>query len=107
VPTLVAAGVPESLPVAVLKVAHDGLFWMLKAAVLPVLVSVGVKAYAEPATTAVDGDPDSASVVVVVAVVVVHVRVRRELFAAAAVNEAATSDRAASKVSRGRAFMTP
>jgi hypothetical protein len=30
-----AVGVPDSLPVDVLNVAHTGLFWMLKPSALP------------------------------------------------------------------------
>jgi len=41
----VALGVPESLPVDVLKVAHDGLFAMLKVSVSPFAsLAVGVNA---------------------------------------------------------------
>jgi len=52
------AGVPESLPVEVLKLAQDGLFWMLKVSVLPsASLAVGWKLYACPAVTEVAGDP--------------------------------------------------
>ena len=35
VPTLELAGVPLSVPLAMLKVAQDGMFWMLKLSVPP------------------------------------------------------------------------
>ena len=44
VPAWAAVGVPLNLPVAVLKVAHDGGFWMLNCSALPLLSeAVGVK----------------------------------------------------------------
>ena len=53
------AGVPESLPVEVLKVAQDGLFWMLKVSVSPsASLPVGWKLYAWPAVTEVVGEPE-------------------------------------------------
>src|SRR6185295_8447185 len=52
------AGVPESLPVEVLKLAQEGLFWMLKVSALPsASLAVGWKLYASPAVTDVGGDP--------------------------------------------------
>ena len=41
VPTFELLGVPESCPVAMLKVAHAGLFWILKPTVPPLLFTVG------------------------------------------------------------------
>jgi hypothetical protein len=44
VPTSVAVGVPVSAPVVVLKLAQEGLFWMLKVRVDPLgPLAVGVK----------------------------------------------------------------
>ena len=57
-PTLPDPGVPESLPVLVLKVAQLGLFWMEKVSVPPLgSVVVGVKLYAVPAVAVVAGVP--------------------------------------------------
>jgi len=51
-------GVPESLPVDVLKLAHDGLFVMLKVSASPFAsLAVGVKLYATPTLPVVDGEP--------------------------------------------------
>ena len=53
------AGVPESLPVVVLNVAHVGLFWMLYMSVSPSgSAPDGWKLYAEPAITLVAGEPE-------------------------------------------------
>lgn len=53
-----AVGVPFRLPFAVLKVAQDGLFEILKPSVSPsASVAVGVKLYALPACTEVAGVP--------------------------------------------------
>ena len=47
VPTSAAVGVPDSSPVAVLKVAQTGVFLMLKASAAPLgSVVAGVKLYA-------------------------------------------------------------
>ncbi len=44
VPTSEAAGVPERRPVAVLNVAHAGLFWIVNASVSPsASAALGVK----------------------------------------------------------------
>jgi hypothetical protein len=44
VPTSEAVGVPESRPVAVLNVAHAGLFWIVNASVSPsASAALGVK----------------------------------------------------------------
>ena len=54
----VEPGVPERRPVVVLKVAHDGLFWMLKASVLPSgSEAEGWKLYACPTFADVTGVP--------------------------------------------------
>jgi len=59
VPTLPAAGVPLSCPVAMLKVAQGGRFVIENDSVLPDgSVVVGVNEYAVPAVTLVGGDPD-------------------------------------------------
>jgi hypothetical protein len=58
VPTLAAAGVPESSPVVALKLAHVGLSVMEKLAFFPAsTVAFGSNAYAWPATTDFAGDP--------------------------------------------------
>src|SRR5258708_170598 len=58
VPALAAAGVPLSLPVEVLNVAHEGplLIENVKAAPLPP-AALGVNAYARPAVTLLAGLP--------------------------------------------------
>jgi len=59
VPACVAAGVPVSEPVAVLKIAQDGLFATLNASALPsASLALGVNAYALPVVTAVGGVPE-------------------------------------------------
>jgi hypothetical protein len=58
VPTFELLGVPDSRPVVVLKLAHDGLLAMLNVSVLPFgSLAVGVKAYAFPAVTERAGEP--------------------------------------------------
>ena len=58
VPTSVAAGVPLRLPLAGLKVAHEGLPVIEKASVPPLgLEAVGWNEYPLPATTVVAGVP--------------------------------------------------
>src|SRR5262245_25862253 len=52
-------GVPDSLPVVVLNVAHVGLFVMANVSVSPLASdAVGWKLYAVPATRLVDGVPE-------------------------------------------------
>jgi hypothetical protein len=52
-------GVPVSAPVDVLKEAQTGMFWMLKLSASPSASDAeGVKPYAIPAVTDVDGVPD-------------------------------------------------
>ena len=52
-------GVPESVPVEVLKLAQDGLFWIVKVSVSPsASLPVGWKLYAWPAVTEVVGEPE-------------------------------------------------
>jgi hypothetical protein len=59
VPTFALAGVPETVPVAMLKVAHDGRFCTLKESASPsVSRAVGVKMYGVPAISVVDGEPE-------------------------------------------------
>jgi hypothetical protein len=59
VPVCVLLGVPDSLPVVVLKAAQAGLFAMLKVSVLPSgSLAVGVNAYATPVRTEVGGVPE-------------------------------------------------
>jgi hypothetical protein len=59
VPESVAFGLPESCPVAVLKVAHDGAFLMENVRVPPSeSLAVGVKVYWPPTVTEVGGVPD-------------------------------------------------
>lgn len=58
VPTSELVGVPLSLPVLVLKVAQEGMFWMLKLSVAPDgPVAVGVKEYSCWAVTCAPGVP--------------------------------------------------
>ncbi len=57
-PTSPAAGVPDSLPVDVLKVAHAGLFAMVKVKASPsASVVTGENAYVEPTAMDVAGLP--------------------------------------------------
>ena len=59
VPTSAAAGVPDSRPVEVLKVAQSGLLLMLKASVSPSASdAVGTKLYALDAFTAPGAVPE-------------------------------------------------
>jgi hypothetical protein len=59
VPAFVAAGVPLSCPVALLKLAHEGWFAMEKVRVLPEgSLAVGVNEYAAPTVTLVPGVPE-------------------------------------------------
>jgi hypothetical protein len=52
-------GVPLKRPVAVLKVAQLGAFWMEKLMLLPSgSRAVGVNAYATPAVALVEGEPE-------------------------------------------------
>ena len=56
--TPAAVGVPESLPVDVLKIAHAGLFRTLKVSALPSgSRAVGWKEYATPTVAVVGGEP--------------------------------------------------
>jgi hypothetical protein len=59
-PASVAAGVPCSLPVLAVNVAHDGLFAMLKVSdgFGSGSLAVGVKVYCEPALADVAGEPE-------------------------------------------------
>src|SRR5687768_1496194 len=58
VPTLAAAGVPESWPVAVLKLAHAGRFAIENVNASPFASdALGRKLYALPAFTEVAGEP--------------------------------------------------
>src|SRR5689334_11757379 len=59
VPTFAAAGVPDSFPVVVLKVAHAGLFVIDQVSVsLFGSVAVGWNEYAVPTCTLVEGVPE-------------------------------------------------
>ena len=56
---MAVVGVPETVPVAMLKVAQEGRFCTLKESASPsVSLAVGVKLYAFPATSAVEGVPE-------------------------------------------------
>jgi hypothetical protein len=58
VPALAAVGVPESCPVAILKLAQAGLLVTLKVSVAPLWpAACGVKLYTDPATAVVIGVP--------------------------------------------------
>src|SRR5688572_29650548 len=58
-PTLPAAGVPCSRPLDAVKVAHTGLFAMLKVSVLPFAsLAVGWNEYATPTVAVVAGAPE-------------------------------------------------
>lgn len=58
-PACALLGVPESRPVEVLNVAHDGLFEMLNVSASPFAsLAVGVKLYALPTPTDVVGVPE-------------------------------------------------
>jgi hypothetical protein len=58
VPTSAAAGVPESVPFVLLKLAHAGLFWMLKLTGWPEeFWTVGVNEYGRPTWAFVEGVP--------------------------------------------------
>ena len=62
VPTAPSCGVPDNMPVEVLKLAHAGRLVTEKVSVLPgASTRPGVNAYAEPATTWVAGVPVMAS----------------------------------------------
>src|SRR6185437_15943283 len=66
-PVLVDAGVPLRAPVAMLKLAQEGLFCTLKASVLPLeSFAVGWNRYDCPACTEVGGEPLIVTVGVVV-----------------------------------------
>lgn len=52
-----AVGVPDSVPVAMLKVAQAGMFWTLKESAAPASLACGVKAYAVPTVSVVAGVP--------------------------------------------------
>jgi hypothetical protein len=59
VPTLPAEGLPESCPVLLLKVAHEGWLLIAKTRVRPdVALADGVNEKACPAVTLVAGDPE-------------------------------------------------
>ena len=59
VPTFAVVGVPETVPLAMLKVAQDGRFCTLKESAAPAAsLAVGVKLYGYPATSVVDGVPE-------------------------------------------------
>ena len=60
VPIVPVGGVPDSVPVAVSKVVHDGAFATRKLRVVlaPVTVTVGRNVQATPATAAVIGAPE-------------------------------------------------
>jgi len=59
VPTFAAAGAPLSRPLAVLKLAQEGLLTMENVRMLPDgSVAVGVNEYAVPAVTLVPGEPE-------------------------------------------------
>ena len=59
VPTSAAAGVPLSCPLAVLKLAQEGLFVMEKVRLLPDgSVAVGVNEYVIPTVTLEPGEPE-------------------------------------------------
>jgi hypothetical protein len=52
-------GVPDSRPVAVLNVAHEGRFWMLKVSALPSgSEALGWKLYSNPITVDSSGVPE-------------------------------------------------
>ena len=58
VPAFADVGVPESRPVDVLNVAHDGAFWMLNVSVSPFgSEAVGWKLYVAPTLAVVAGVP--------------------------------------------------
>lgn len=59
VPLFEDVGVPESLPLAVLKLAHDGLCDIENLSVVPRgPLALGVKLYFFPATTVAAGEPE-------------------------------------------------
>src|SRR6267378_6088048 len=58
VPTLELVGVPLSEPIAMLKVAHEGMFWILKLSAPPDgSVTAGMKEKACPAVNCAAGVP--------------------------------------------------
>jgi hypothetical protein len=60
VPTLAAAGVPDNLPLLVLKVAHAGLLLIDQVSARPSGSEPdGVNEYALPATTELAGEPET------------------------------------------------
>jgi hypothetical protein len=62
VPMLEVVGMPLSVPVEVLKLAHAGLLAIVKEGCLQrEMVTVGVNAYAFPAATVVGGEPEIVS----------------------------------------------
>ena len=57
VPTSEAEGVPESEPLAMLKLAQAGLFWMLKPSAPLEFCTAGVNEYSWPTWAFVEGEP--------------------------------------------------
>src|SRR5215470_14038352 len=61
-PAWAAVGVPESMPLVALKVAHAGRFWIEKVSAVPAgALVVGWNEYALPEVTCVGGLPEMVS----------------------------------------------